>query len=128
MGQWHAPGGKVEPGESVVEACQREIHEETGIGGIHVVSLIAVVERRVEGFHYLILDFLAELPDQITPNPVAGDDVTDAKWIPYPELEQYPLAEGLQPILEKVRLNNSGKGKLGLCDHSGNGTDFIPYT
>ena len=27
---WGLPGGYVEPGESVVEACAREVHEETG--------------------------------------------------------------------------------------------------
>ena len=125
MNLWHAPGGKLEPGEGVVQACQREIREETGIQGIRVVSLIAVVERRVEGFHYVILDFLAELPGQITPDPVAGDDVTDAQWISYPELDHYALAEGLRPILEKVRLCGSEEDKRGLCDYNGNGTDFI---
>ena len=127
MNLWHAPGGKLEPGESMVQACRREIREETGIEGIRMVSLIAVVERRLEGFHYVILDFLAELPGQVAPDPIAGDDVTDAQWITYPELDHYPLAEGLLPILEKVRISRFAEGKRGLCDYDGNGTDFIPH-
>ncbi|HSJ87691.1 MAG TPA: NUDIX domain-containing protein, partial [Anaerolineales bacterium] len=29
-GQWCLPGGAVEPGESLAEACEREVFEETG--------------------------------------------------------------------------------------------------
>ena len=60
MGCWSIPGGKLEPGESLVEACQREIKEETGLD-TEVKNIVAVVERRVEGFHYVIIDYLALL-------------------------------------------------------------------
>lgn len=40
-GQWCLPGGAMEPGESVAEACERELWEETGLRG-RVTRLIGV--------------------------------------------------------------------------------------
>ncbi len=60
MGFWSIPGGKLEAGESLAEACQREIKEETGLI-TEVKHIVAVVERRVESFHYVIIDYLAQL-------------------------------------------------------------------
>ena len=39
--RWCIPGGRVDPGESVAEACIREIEEETGLKG-EVTKLIGV--------------------------------------------------------------------------------------
>jgi 8-oxo-dGTP pyrophosphatase MutT (NUDIX family) len=40
-GQWCLPGGMIEPGESVAEACEREVFEETGLR-VRVVRLTGV--------------------------------------------------------------------------------------
>src|SRR5687767_6821069 len=40
-GRWCLPGGALEPGESVSEACAREVLEETGLR-VSVVRLIGV--------------------------------------------------------------------------------------
>lgn len=40
-GRWCVPGGYMEPGESLTEACVREVQEETGLH-VRVVRLVAV--------------------------------------------------------------------------------------
>lgn len=40
-GQWCLPSGRIEPGESVAEACLRELREETGLTG-EIVRLVGV--------------------------------------------------------------------------------------
>lgn len=40
-GQWCLPGGRMESGESVTEACEREVWQETGLR-VRVVRLVGV--------------------------------------------------------------------------------------
>ncbi len=127
FGQWHAPGGRLEPGENMVGACKREVEEETGICGIEIDCLLAVVERRVEGFHYVIMDFLAHLSDSSLTIPVAADDVLDARWVAESELFELELAEGLLPILQRARLIYRLQLQTGLHDLSGTESDFLAH-
>lgn len=58
MGFWSIPDGKLEPGESLAEACQREIKEETGLE-TKVKNIVAIVEKVVlKGFIMLLLIIL----------------------------------------------------------------------
>ncbi len=124
QGWWSIPGGKQEPGESLVEACQREVAEETGLA-VTVQHLVAVVERRQEGFHYVIMDFLAILADGQSIEPSANGDVVQAHWVAVQDLPQYRLVEGLTDIIMRSYQVVKGDYTAGLYDAHHQHSDFI---
>ena len=124
-GYWHAPGGRLEAGEDMTDACRREVLEETGLK-IEIGPIMAVVERRTEGFHYIVIDFLGHLQPGSSQVARAADDAMDVDWIAETDLSQYPLAEGLLPIIEKARLAHRGAA-LGLVPRIPHApADFLP--
>jgi ADP-ribose pyrophosphatase YjhB (NUDIX family) len=123
-GQWSLPGGKLEAGESLIAACAREIREETGISA-EVKQIVAVVERRVENFHYVIIDFLADLALGTDSQPVAASDAGEARWVAVRELAHYDLVEGLEEIIRRAYRYRRGDEVFGLCDIGRHGADFI---
>lgn len=87
LGEWSIPGGAQELGETIAEAAIREIREEAGIeieveGLVEVVDLIRPSDdpnRAGIRHHYTLVDLLAVWTAGV---PVAGDDVTEACWMP----------------------------------------------
>jgi len=101
MGRWSIPGGRVEPGETLAEAVEREVLEETAL----VAScgrFVGWVERIGAGHHFVILDFTASLPSAACrPDPAAGGDVTEACWVRLSEVPTYDLVSGLEDFLRE---------------------------
>jgi ADP-ribose pyrophosphatase YjhB (NUDIX family) len=100
-GRWSLPGGKVEAGESLREAVVREVREEAGID-VDVDGLIGTAEwivRNDDGeiaYHYVILDYVCTARSTALK---AGDDVSDARWVPVGELADMTLTAGLLEFL-----------------------------
>ena len=122
-GMWSLPGGKVEHGESLREALVREVREETGVD-VDVDGLIGVAERIIRdddgaiAYHYVILDYVCSPRSTATK---AGDDVSDARWVPVGELADMQLTAGLMEFLadrgvidgRKVRVDRGAEAGAG---------------
>ena len=101
-GLWAIPGGKVELGESLQEATEREVFEETGLR-IHAkepLFTFDVIEKDREGrirFHYVIVDLMADFVSG-DPNPL--DDAVEARWISADELPHLPVSQKTLELLK----------------------------
>jgi ADP-ribose pyrophosphatase YjhB (NUDIX family) len=103
-GQWCLPGGAIEAGESVSEACTREVWEETGLRvqvtrltGVYSDPNKLVVYPDGHKAHIVALSFEAEI---IGGTPGPSSEVTE--W-GYFSLEEMSNMEMLGGHLERVR-------------------------
>ncbi len=110
-GEWAVPGGRVEIGETLREAIEREIREETGIvvRAGEMCHLFEVVRRDEAGrvkFHYVIIDFRGEY---ISGEPVASSDACEAAWVSREELEERPVNGETLRLLRKLGFQGEGR-------------------
>jgi ADP-ribose pyrophosphatase YjhB (NUDIX family) len=96
-GRWTVPGGRVEPGEAVAAAVEREVREETGLA-VRCGPLLGWAERIGPGHHFVILDFVVDVGPSAG-DPVAGDDAAAAAWVLLDAVPAVDLVDGLEEFL-----------------------------
>jgi len=95
-GEWSIPGGRVERGETLIEALVREVFEETNVE-IVVDHFLGFAESITDEFHFVLMDFAATALDADVIAP--GDDAAEAAWVLLANVVELTLVDGLAEFL-----------------------------
>ncbi|MBO1324893.1 NUDIX hydrolase [Acetobacter sp. TBRC 12305] len=92
-GLWGFPGGKVEAGETLFAAAQRELLEETALHAraTRIVSVFDSLHHTPDGtlaFHYVIVVIRCAEPQTGQATLRAGDDALEAQWFTHDAIRQ----------------------------------------
>ena len=103
-GYWEFPGGKLEPGETVLQALQRELHEELGI---HVGFAELWKTERVDYPHALVrLNFCKVLSWN---GDLQMREAQSFSWQRLP-VQMAPVLPGTIPVLEWLAAEQNFRG------------------
>lgn len=103
-GKWSVPGGLVELGETLSDACERETEEETGIKveTLELINVFDMIDRDHEGkarYHYVLVEFLAK--------PVGGAEkpnreVVEMKWVTREETKAIDMTRTARKAIDEL--------------------------
>jgi len=104
------PGGFVDEGEKLVDACLRELCEETQLSIAHALLKGAIKSREVFDDPHrsargrtITHAFYIELePSKILPEVKGGDDAKHAMWVPLAELDPAKIFEDHYFIIQQL--------------------------
>ena len=98
-GYWAVPGGRQQRGETMEEAVQREVLEETGLvievgDPVWIGDIIDPSDP--PAYHFSVIDFAAFV---VGGDLEAGDDAADARWVSLAEVRDLPLTPSMEEML-----------------------------
>lgn len=98
-GLWEFPGGKVEPGEDIRQALNRELHEELGIDVVQARPLLCIPYRYPD--REIVLDVWRVDAFSGVPHGREGQEV---RWVALADLPHYAFPPPNRPIITALQL------------------------
>jgi 8-oxo-dGTP pyrophosphatase MutT (NUDIX family) len=94
-GEWEPPGGKLDQGQDLLHAQEREVMEETGllVRQIHRLVFIdsfVIGDGKYKGLPYVVLFSITEL---VGGRFALSDEHTDHVWVTYHQMLGYDLTQ-----------------------------------
>ena len=100
-GLWEFPGGKVESGEEIFAAAERETLEEAGL--VVVADILMHVQEFAYDHGRVQLHFvLCRVKDSVTGTDLPAVNLP-FRWVPHAALAEYSFPEGNREILAILR-------------------------
>jgi len=97
-GYWEFPGGKVDPGEELKVALQRELREEIGVEseiGAEIHHIVHAYPDRDVRLFFFDARIISGEPQKL--------EVADLRWVTTDELMNYQFPEADRPLLNQLR-------------------------
>lgn len=99
---WSIPGGRVEPGERLTDACVREVLEETAVP-VRLDGIYRVEHAPGPNGSRVRVIFAATPCDDTPPKSVADEESLKAAWLTLDEIARLPLrGSDLRRLLEGI--------------------------
>lgn len=104
QGEWAIPGGKVKWGETLKQAAEREILEETGIHikaheAVNTFELIEHNDQQQVTWHYVIVDLMSTY---VSGEPHASSDALEVRWFDKKDFTSEPVNSTTLHLLKQV--------------------------
>ena len=88
---WNFPKGHQKPGETDTETALRETKEEVGLDVEIIdddpITMIYLIDKGNK--EKTVLLFLAQLADQDTETALQEEEVEEARWVPFKDVEKF---------------------------------------